>query len=117
MAERDRAAVVGLSSLVSATKLVRVTSSVTAESRHAALASEISRLVARGRRIQSRDDFSAVLARDWGPFERREIVRVDEFGNTSVDELLLTAQQLFSLAGVVVGVVVVLLIVVTEVLG
>ena len=65
------------------------------------LAHEISLLVARGRRIESRSEFFAVLARGPHYFELREIVRVDEWGNTSVERLPLSRAKLAVLAAIV----------------
>ena len=49
------------------------------EGRRAALGSQISTLVVHGRRVESQDDYQAVLVRGRGLLERRELVSVDEY--------------------------------------
>jgi hypothetical protein len=71
------------------------------DDRRAALAQQVHTLVSQGRRIESQDDYSAVLVRGrW--IEFREIVGVDEWGNPSVERLPIDRSQILKIAGMVV---------------
>lgn len=70
------------------------------EARREALARQVSFLVANGRRIESQSEFFAVVARGPRPLERREVVRVDELGNTSVQQLPFSRDQIITLVGI-----------------
>lgn len=69
------------------------------DERRSALAGEIATLVARGRRIESHDAFRAVLVRGH-VLERRELVRVDEFGRVSREVLPLDRERLVLVIGI-----------------
>lgn len=77
--------------------------------RRAALARQAHVLIERVRRIESQSDFGAVLTR--GRYvEIRELVKVDEWGNTSVEKLPLDWQRILvasALALVILAVIVI----------
>jgi hypothetical protein len=58
------------------------------EERKALLARQIQTSVVQGRRVESQGDFRAVLVRkQWGVWDRREVVEVDEYGNLSIQRM------------------------------
>jgi hypothetical protein len=70
------------------------------DERRAALARQAHMLVERGRRIESQSDFGAVLIR--GRYvELRELVKVDAWGNASVEKLPLDWERIIVAAGLV----------------
>lgn len=68
--------------------------------RRAALARHAHLLIAQGRRIESQSDFGAVLTR--GRYvEFRVLVKIDEWGNASIEKLPLDWQRILASAGLV----------------
>jgi hypothetical protein len=58
------------------------------DERKAVLARQLQTLVAQGRRIESQGDYQAVVVRrQFGVWDRREMITVDEFGVPSVQKL------------------------------
>jgi hypothetical protein len=68
------------------------------DERQAALARQISALVAQGRRVEVQSPFDAVLARG-RLIEFRERVSVDEWGNPLVEKLPLERERLIMVIG------------------
>ena len=68
------------------------------DERQAALARQISNLVAQGRRVEAQSPFDAVLIRG-RLIEFREHVSVDEWGNPLVEKLPLDRERLIMLVG------------------
>lgn len=83
----------------------------TTEQRREALARQISTLVVQGRRVESQDDYQAVLVRGRGPLERRELVTIDESGNPMVQDLPLDKERLI-VVGAFIAAILLLIIVV-----
>lgn len=75
------------------------------DDRRAALAAEVSSLVAQGRRIETHDAFQAVLVRG-RLVERRELVLVDEAGSVTRQALPVDRERIVMLIGAVVVVIV-----------
>jgi hypothetical protein len=66
--------------------------------RQAALARQISTLVAQGRRVEAQSPYDAVLTRG-RVIEFKERVSVDEWGNVLVEKLPLDRERLIMLVG------------------
>jgi hypothetical protein len=60
---------------------------ISPEQRREVLARQVSTLIAQGRRVETQDDYQAVLVRGRGSLERRELITVDDFGNPRVERL------------------------------
>jgi hypothetical protein len=71
-----------------------------ADERQAALALQVSTLIAQGRRVEVQNPLDAVLAHG-RVIEFRERVTVDEWGNTIVEKLPLERDRLIMMIGVV----------------
>lgn len=82
------------------------------DERRARLARQINLLVAQGRRVESQDDYNAVLTRG-RIVERRELVSVDEWGNPSLERLPLDKERVLLVALFALAVVVFLILAVT----
>lgn len=72
-----------------------------ADERKAILAEEVSVLLSLGWRIESQDDFTAVLVSGGRVIEYRALVTVDESGRLTVEGLPLNTARLIILAGLV----------------
>lgn len=70
----------------------------TSDERKAMLAAQVTKLVAQGRRVESRSEYDAVLLRG-RVVELREVVAVDEWGNVSVTRLPIDRARIFLLVG------------------
>ena len=68
--------------------------------REDAIEGTIRERIAQGRRIESQGDFGAVLTRGWF-VESRELVKIDEWGNVSIEKLPLGWQRIIISAGLV----------------
>jgi len=89
----------------------------TPDQRRAALAAEVTHLVARGRRIETHDAFQAVLTRGrW--LERRELLRVDEVGNVNCEILPIDRERTLVVIGLaIVAIALIIYLLVTATLG
>jgi hypothetical protein len=81
----------------------------TADQRRSALAQQITILVAQGRRVESQNDFEAVLVTGRYLWESREIVSVDAWGNFSVQRLGVDKERL-AIAFAALAVIVILIV-------
>jgi Tfp pilus assembly protein PilV len=80
------------------------------DERRRALAQQMTRLIAQGRRVESQSDYQAVLVSGHHFWESREVVSVDEWGDVSIQKLGINWERI-AIATAVVVVLLILIIV------